>query len=333
MDRRAFSICLASGSVAVPHVARAQTVRTVKRIGILAAIPRTPELIGAEPTSPFVKALLRRLGELGYVYGEHYVTEPRGGEGKLELFPSLAAELVRLQVDVIVASGPTLPALHQATSKIPVVMAGAADPVGQGFAQGLGRPGRNFTGVSLQLVETTAKRLELLKELVPGSAPVAVLWDPRSGPRPLSWQAAESTARARGWRVLSLEVRDSSEIEGAFRAATNAGAGALFVLPVAVLDQNARRVAELAIENRLPAMYPLRSYVDAGGLMSYSADALEPWERAAVFVDRILKGAKPGELPIEQPTRFELVINLKAARSIGLAIPRTILLRANDLIQ
>ena len=261
------------------------------------------------------------------------MTEPRSGEGKLERLPSLAAELVRLQVDVIVGAGPALPALKQATSSIPVVMTGAADPVGQGFAQSLGRPGGNFTGVSLQLVETTAKRLELLKELVPGVAPVAVLWDPRSGSRPLSWQAAESAARERGWKLLLLEVRDAGEIEGAFKAATGARAGGLLVIPVPILDQHARRIAELATKSRLPAMYPLRFYVEAGGLMSYSADTIEPWQRAAVFVDKILKGAKPADLPIEQPTKFELVVNLKTAKALGITIPQSVLLRTDKVIE
>jgi hypothetical protein len=169
--------------------------------------------------------------------------------------------------------------------------------------------------------------------LAPGAAPVAVLWDPRSGPRPLSWQAAESAARERGWKLLSLEIRDAGEIEGAFNAATAARVGAVLVLPVPVLDQQARRIAELAAKNRLPAMYGLRLYVEAGGLMSYSLDLIDMFRRAAVFVDKILRGAKPGDLPFEQPTKFELVINLKAARSIGLAVPRAILARADEVIR
>ena len=181
------------------------------------------------------------------------MTEPRGAEGKPERFPNLAAELVRLQVDVIVAGGPTLPALKQATSTIPVVMAGAGDPVDQGFVQSLGRPGGNFTGLSLQSIELTGKRLELLKELVPGAAPVAVLWH-RAGLR--SWQAAEAAARERGWKLLSLEIRDAGEIEGAFKAATDARAGALLVFAGGLLDRHARRIAELAVKSRLPAMYP-----------------------------------------------------------------------------
>ena len=182
-----------------------------------------------------------------------------------------------------------LAALKQATSTIPVVMTGAGDPVGQGFVQSLARPGGNFTGLSLQSVETTGKRLELLKELVPGAAPVAVFWARFSLP---SWQAAEAAARERGWKLLSLEIRDAGEIEGAFKAATGARVGALLVLPGPLLDVQARRVAELAAKSRLPAMDALRFYVEAGGLISYSADLIEINHRAAIFVDKILKGAK-----------------------------------------
>jgi putative ABC transport system substrate-binding protein len=332
MDRRAFISTVALGPLAVPRVVLAQPARNIYRIGYLGSSPPASELAGPQPSNPNMAALLRGLRELGYVYGQHFVTEVRSGEGKLERFPGLASELVRLKVDLIVTSGPMLPAVKQATSTIPVVMIGAADPVAQGVAQSLGRPGGNFTGFSIQLVETTAKRLELLKELAPGAASVAVLWDPRSGP-PLSWRAAESAARERGWKLLSLEIKDPGEIEGAFKAAAAARAGAVLVLPSAVLDKQAHRIAELATKNRLPAVYGLRWYVEAGGLMSYSPDLIDLFRRAAVVVDKILKGARPGDLPFEQPTKFELVINLKAARSIGLAIPQSILARADEVIR
>ena len=243
--------------------------------------------------------------------------------------PGLAAELVRLQVDVIVAGGPTLPALKQATSTIPIVMVGSDDPVGRGLVRSLGHPGGNFTGMSRQGVEITGKRLELLKEMVPDTAPVGVLWD-RTGL--LSWQAAEAAARVRGWKLLSLEIRDAGEIEGAFKAATGARAGALLVIGGIALSQ-ARRVAELAARSRLPAMYELRPYVEAGGLISYDADLIESWRHAAVFVDKILKGAKPGDLPVEQPTKFELVVNRRAAKALGLTIPPAILQRADQVIE
>src|SRR5712692_2552013 len=289
MDRRAFIGSLALGTLAVPRAAAAQPARKVYRIGILSSSATSSDMVGPQPRYPFTNALLQGLRELGYVYGEHFVTEPRGGEGKPERFPDLAAELVRLRVDVIVSGGPTLAALKQATSTIPIVMTGAGDPVGRGFAQSLARPGGNFTGLSTQGPETTGKRLELLKELAPGAAPVAVLWDRRTGL--LSSQAAEAAARERGWKLLSLEIRDAGEIEGAFKAATRARAGALLVLAGGFFDRHAGRIAELAAKSRLPAMYVLRLFVEAGGLISYSADLVEIYRRAAVFVDKILKGA------------------------------------------
>ena len=331
MNRRAFISSVAFGAVAVPRVTPGQPVRKVSRIGILSLAATTSDLVGPQPRSAFVTALLRGLGELGYVYGEHFTTEPRAAEGRLERFPTLAAELVRLQVDVIVAAGPAVPALKQATSTIPIVMGGSSDPVGLGYVHSLGRPGANVTGLSLQAVETTGKRLELLGELVPTAAPVAVLWDRKSSLR--YWQAAEGAAKTRGWKLLSLEIRDASEIEAAFRTAIDARAGALLVTAAGVLVPNARRVAELAEKSRLPAMYELRLYVEAGGLMCYGADLTAIWRRAAVFVDKILKGAKPAALPIEQPSKFELVINLGAANSIGLAIPPAMLARADEVIR
>ncbi len=331
MDRRRFIGKLALGTLVVPRLAPAQPERKVYRIGVLNHITTTSDLIGPEPRQPSINALVQGLRELGYVYGEHYVTEPRGAEGKPERLPGLAAELVRLQVDVIVAPGPTLAALKRATSTIPVVMTGAGDPVAQGYVQSLSRPGGNFTGLSTQTQELVGKRLELLKELVPGAAPVAVLWDPRGGH--LSWEAAESAARKRGWKLLSLEIRDASEIEGALKRATAARAGAVLVFTGVVQDQQAQRIAELAARSRLPAMYGLRFYVEAGGLISYSVDLIANYRRVAVFVDKILKGVKPADLPVEQPTKFDLVINLKAARSIGLAIPPQLLSRADEIIR
>ena len=301
MDRRAFIGSLALGTLAAPHVARAQSARKVHRIGILSSTSATSDMVGPQPRSPSVNALLGRLRELGYVYGEHFVTEPRGGEGKPERFPDLATELVRLQVDVIVAAGPMLPALQQATSTIPIVTTGAGDPVASGTVQSLARPGGNITGLSLQLLETTGKRLELREHAVEVD--------------------------------LSLEIREANEIEGAFKTATGGRAGALLVVPGGLLDPHARRIAELAARSRLPAMYAFRFYVEAGGLISYGVDQIENNRRAAVFVDKILKGAKPADLPIEQPTKFELVINLKAAKSLGLTIPQPLLSRADEVIQ
>ena len=240
------------------------------------------------------------------------------------------AELIRLRLDVIVAAGPAHLALKQATSTIPVVMAASSDPVAQGLVRSLGRPGGNFTGLSFQSVETTGKRLELLKELVPGASLVAVLWSPSNLP---NWQAAEAAARQQRWKLLSIEIRDAGEIEGAFKTATAARAGALLVYAAGILYPHAQRVADLAARHRLPALYELRQYVEAGGLISYGAEVNDIWQRAAVFVDKILKGARPADLPIEQPSEFELVINLKTAQALGLSIPPSLRLRADEVLQ
>jgi putative ABC transport system substrate-binding protein len=335
IGRRSFIGSLALGVFSGPGVVHGQPGRNLYRIGILGSSMYTAsELAGPQPKSPFTSALLRGLRERGYVYGEHFVTETRSAEGKVERLPSLAAELVRLKVDVIVGGGPALRALKQATSTIPVVMVGAAAPVSQGLVQSLGRPGGNFTGLSFQLTETTGKRLELLKELAPGPAPVAILWDRLGAAGGTPWEAAQSAARQRGCALVSLDIREfAGKIEGALKAAGDAGAGALLVHPVALFDQNAAKIAELAVRRRLPAIYGLRVYVEAGGLMSYSADLIDMFQRAAVFVDKILKGARPADLPVEQPTKFDLVVNVKAAKAIGLTIPPPLLSRANEVLQ
>ena len=268
--------------------------------------------------------------ERGYEYGEHYVTVPRGGEGRTESYSELVADLVKAHVNVIVAGGPTLPAIMQATSTIPVVMVGGAlDPVKEGFAQTLGQPGQNVTGLSIQQVDTTAKRLEILKEVIP-AAIVAALWEPTSR---ASWQAAEAAAIARGWKIISLEVRDQRGIAHAFKTAVAQNAGALLVIGGGRLFGQRQQVVDLAAAHKLPAMYSLRQFVDQGGLMSYAANLVDSWRRAAVFVDRILKGSKPADMPIEQSTKFELVINVKTAKSMGITIPQTLLLRADELIE
>jgi len=334
MNRRVFIGSLAAlGTLAGPPNAQAQPARKVYRIGILGFAATTSDMIGPQPRRPSTIAFLRAMRELGYVYGRDFVTEPRGGEGRPELWAGQAAELVRLPVDVIVAAGVNLYTLKQATSTIPVVMAAASDPEGDGYVQSLRHPGGNITGLSLQEIETTGKRLELLKELVPSAAPVAVLWTHASRNSLRYWQAAESAARARGWKLLKLEIRDPGEIDGAFKAAAEAHAGALLDLATRLTFARARQVAELAARRRLPAMYDLREYVEAGGLISYGADVNDIWRRAATYVDKILKGAKPGDLPVEQPTKFELVINMKAAKGLGLTIPPSLLARADQVIQ
>jgi ABC-type uncharacterized transport system substrate-binding protein len=326
MERRTF-INLAA--LLVPRLARAQPTAKPYRIGVL-GLRETADIDGPTPRSPSTRALLRGLNELGYIYGTDFVTESRGAGGRPERFPGLVAELLRLHVDVILAPGPALPALKQATMSIPIIMAATLDPVSQGFVQSLRRPGGNFTGFSLQSVDVVGKRLELLKQLVPGAAPIAVLWDQSSL---VVWRAAELAGRERRWKLLSLEIRAAEEIDGAFKTATNGHAGALLASGAGLLFPNARRVAELAAKSRLPTMFELREFVESGGLISYGPDVIDIWRRAAVFVDKIFKGAKPADLPVEQPTRFELVINLKTAKALGLTIPPSVLGRADEIIQ
>ena len=319
---------LALGSLSVQGIGMAQPASKVYRIGLL-GLTRTADLEGPRPLGPSARALLSGMHRLGYVYGEHFITEPRGADSKPERYEALAAELAALPLDVIVGSGPTLIALKQATSTTPIVMAASLDPVGLGLVQSLRRPGGNITGLSLQSPDTVGKRLELLKEAAPGRAPIAVLWN---GDSVLNWQAADAAARLRGWKLQSIEIRDATRIDEAFKAATDARAGGVMVFGAGVLFPHARQVAQAAASSGLPAIYELRNYVDVGGLMSYGADINQIWRRAATFVHKILKGAKPGDLPVEQPTDFELIISLKAAQALGLSIPHALLLRADELI-
>jgi putative ABC transport system substrate-binding protein len=319
---------IGTGALWVASLAsHAQSARKVYRIGIF-GLGMVGDGLWPQPRSPTVAALLRGMRELGYVYGENFVTELRSAESRPERYPAAAAELVGLQVDVIVAPGPGLAALKQATSTLPIVMAGAVDPVGDGLVLSLGRPGRNFTGLSNQSVETTGKRLQLLKKMAPGAAPVAVLWDQTARQ---SLQAAESAARERGWKLLPIGVRAPGELEAAFKAATNAHAGALLVMGGLAFAQR-RRMVELAATHRLPAMYPNLDYAGLGGLIAYGADLNEIWRRAAAFVDKILKGARPADLPVEQPTKFGLAINLKSAKALCLTLAQALLLRADEVI-
>jgi ABC-type uncharacterized transport system substrate-binding protein len=330
MNRREFAARVALASLALSGAVSAQPARKLYRIGIL-GIGTTSDMTGPQPSWPSTKALLGGMRDLGYVYGEQYVTEPRGASGNPDRFPALAAELVQLKVDVILAGGgPSVPALKQVTATIPIVMAASADPVADGYVQSLAHPGGNITGFSLQSTEVTAKRFELLKELVPGPGPVAVFWN---GASIQGRKAAEAIAKERGWKVLPVEIRDASAIEAAFKMASDGHANAVLVFAAGVLFPRAPRVAELAAKSRLPAMYDLREYVDAGGLISYGANINQIWRQAAGFVDKILRGAKPGDLPIEQPTKFELVIKTKTAKALGLTIPQSLLLRADELIQ
>jgi putative ABC transport system substrate-binding protein len=326
MDRRSVFVSIGGAALAWPLPAGTQPSRKVARIGIVSVGGPSADMTGALPNNRNVRAFLRGMAELGYIYGRDLVTEPRG----IDNMPGVA-DLVGLQIDVIVASGAgtTLSLLKKATTKIPIVMTAAPDPVGEGFVQNLARPGGNFTGMSLQSLELTGKRLEPLKELVPSAETVGILWDSTS---PELWPAAQAFGQTRGWKLLSVEIRDVGEIEAAFKTATDAGTGALLVPASALLFSRSRQIAELAARRRLPTMYELRPFVDNGGLVSYGANIEDIWRRAATYVDKILRGASPAELPVEQPTKFELVINSRAAKALGLTISPSILIRADEVI-
>jgi putative ABC transport system substrate-binding protein len=276
--------------------------------------------------------LRRRLRELGYVEGKNIVIEYRYAEGKVERIPDLAAELVRLKVDVIVTSGGerTILAAKKASATIPIVFAGAGDPVGTGLVSSLARPGGNITGLSTMTPDLDGKRLELLKEAFPKVARVACLSGPRGN---LCLTELEAAAKALGLKVLSLEVRSLDDFEGAFARAKKERAEALITTPSPLINTQQRQVLDFAAKNRLPAMYQTSEWVEAGGLMSYAPNFTDLWRRAADYVDKILKDAKPADLPIEQPTKFEFLVNLKTAKQIGLTIPSNVLARADRVIR
>jgi len=327
VNRREF-IALVAGAAAWPIAPGAQPARKVARVGIVIIGGPTGDMTGPLPPNRTVRAFLRGMAEMGYVYDRDFVTEPRGIDAI-----GAVTELVGLQLDVIVATGggTTLSLLKQATATIPIVMTAASDdPVRLGLVQSLAHPGGNFTGMSLQNRELTGKRLELLKELVPGAEVVAVFWDSTDAGL---WQAASAAGQARGWKLLSVEIRDAAKIAAAFKTASNAGAKALLIPASGLLFSHASQIVELAALSRIPAMYELKPYVDVGGLVSYGANIEDIWRRAATYVDKILKGANPAELPIEQPTKFELVINKRAAAELGLIVPPSILIRADETIE
>jgi putative ABC transport system substrate-binding protein len=275
------------------------------------------------------------LWELGYVEGKNIAFEYRNAEGKLDRIPDLAAELVRMKVDVILTGGNSaIRASRKATSTIPIVMSHTADPVADGFVVSLARPGGNITGfTSSPGYELSGKRLELLKETLPRVTRVAVLRDPANLGTAQSLKETDAAAQPLKLRVESLEVRNSKDFEAAFQAAATTRAGALMVLAGGLFNTHRSRIVKLAAESRLPAMYSEPEYVLAGGLMSYATNIEDLYRRAATYVDKILKGANPADLPVEQPTKFEFIINLKAAKQIGLTIPPEVLARANKVIR
>jgi putative ABC transport system substrate-binding protein len=330
INRRTFLAGSGAVLLAAPFAAEAQQAAKIARIGWLATIN-----LAASPHLP--EAFRQGLRDLGYVEGRNVVIEYRSAEGKLEGLPTLAAELVALKVDVILA--PTIlaaVAAKQTTWTLPIVFDAATDPVGSGLVTSLARPGGNVTGLSILAPELVGKCLELLKQADPGVSRVAVLWQPGGlGERTEKDQLkeAEVAARALGVRLQFVEARGPADFDRAFSDMTRARAGALTVLLSPMLFNERRRLADLAAKNRLPAVYQLREFVDAGGLMAYGANVVDLYRRAATYVDKILKGAKPADLPVEQPSKFELVINLKTAKALGLTIPQSVLGRADEVIQ
>jgi putative ABC transport system substrate-binding protein len=329
MDRRAFVGMVGGGLLAAPLAVGAQQAAKGARIGYL-----SPNL-AASPHLP--EAFRQGLRDLGYVEGRNVVIEYRSAEGKPERLPALAADLVALKVDVIVAPGtPQALAARQATRTLPIVFATAADPVGSGLVTSLARPDGNVTGLSILAPELVGKRLELLTQAVPGVSRVAVLWQPGGHDERTDkdiLKDAEVAARALGVRLQFVEARGPADFDRAFSDMTRAHADALAVLTGLMFLNERRRLVALAAKNRLPQVYGGRDFVDAGGLMSYGPNLADLYRRAATYVDKILKGTKPGDLPVEQPTKFELVINLKTVKALGLTIPQAVLVRADEIIQ
>ena len=329
MDRRAFLGTIAGGLLAAPLAAGAQPAGKVYRIGYISnSPPNTPE------SSPFYEAFRQGLRERGWVEGRNAVIEWRFAEGRMERFPDLAADLVRLKVDLIVTTGgPAARAAKQATTTIPIVAVAVSDPVGQGFVASLARPGGNVTGLATLFPELAVKRLGLLKEILPGVSRVAVLWNAANPGNVIILRGVQAAARTLGVTLQSREVRGPDDFEAAFAKMSRERHDALMILDDPLLFQYRASIVDFAAKKRLPTMHPFRESVEAGGLIAYSVNLAELNRRAAEYVDKILKGADPAELPIEQPTEFELVINLKTAKALGLTIPPSLLQRADQVIE
>jgi putative ABC transport system substrate-binding protein len=326
MDRRRFLLTSLAGAVARPPAAGAQQTPKLPRVGILSEGDPGPN-----PTRERFESGLR---EHGYVPGTNVVLERRFADGRLERLADMAAELVRLGVDVIVApSERGAIAARQATTAIPIVMVVGVDPLGQGLTRSLARPDGNVTGFTADPgSDLIAKRLQLLREFVPSTRTIALLAEPLTGSA-ARFKPLEEAARAANVSLVKLNIRRPVELAGAFAAMTRARAGGLLVSGASVLYLSRRDISELALKHRLPAIYPLRDYTEVGGLVSYGVDVLDLFRRSGAYVGRILKGAKPSDLPIEQPTTFQLVINLKTAKALDLTIPPSLLARADQVIE
>lgn len=325
MIRKISSWLLATLLLTSVPLAGAQQSAKIPRIGYVGGTddPRTP--------GPFVDAFRQGLGDLGYIEGRNILIEYRSAEGKQDRYPSLVTELVQLKVDVLVSAIPgVIRAAKQSTKTIPIVMVTPVDPVATGLVDSLARPGGNVTGITRLTQELSGKRLELLKEVVPGIPRVGVLWTQGT----TGLKDHEAAARALKIQLQSLEVRGPNpDLEGAFQAAAKGRTSALITVRNPVLNRQRKQIAALAIKNRLPSMYEGSDYVEAGGLISYATNDADSFRRAATYVDKILKGTKPADLSVEQPTKYELVINLKTAKQIGLTIPQSVLYRADRVIK
>jgi putative tryptophan/tyrosine transport system substrate-binding protein len=324
LNRRDFIVLLGAGSAGWPLVANAQESGRVYRIGYLAF------LRGQDS-----ETVLQRLSELGYSEGRNVRFDYRSADGQAERLPQLAAELVRTGPDVLIAGFGTLTAqaAKAATATIPVVFTSVGDPIGAGVVASLNRPGGNVTGVSSEASDVVGKRLQILQECIPGKLTVAVLVNPDTPFSALALQELRTAADAKGLRVEVFEARTADQVPVAIEAASQAGAAGLITLEDPLIVGVRRQIAELVAKARLPAVYANRAFVEAGGLMSYGVDRRQLYRHAAAYVDKILRGAKPADLPVEQPTQFEFVINLKAAQSLGFTVPNTLLVSADQVIE
>ena len=299
-----------------------------------AKIPKIGYLAATATSATGLEGLQRELRKLGYAEGKNIGFESRHGEGNFDRLPALADELVRLKVDVLVTtSTPAAQAAKNASKTTPIVFLGVSDPVAAGLVDSLARPGGNVTGFTNIAPVLAGKRLELLKETVPKLIRVAVLWDPKAPGSTQQWKESQIPARELGLQLHSMEVSSADRYEGAFKEATKALSAALAVTQNPLTGPNRKLIADLAAKHRFPAIYPTKNVVESGGLMSYGPDLIEPYQRAAVMVDKILKGAKPADIPVEQPTKFDLMINFKTAKALGLTIPPVVMMRATKVIK
>ena len=327
--RRDLLVALGAGALVAPLACFAQQPDKVWRVGFLSARSR-PVSLDSDEYSGFPQGMR----ELGYVEGKNLVIDWRYAEGKYERLPDLVAELVRLKVDVIVAPGsPVISAAQKAGTSVPIVAVNAQDPVGSGFIKSLARPGGNITGLASLASDIGPKHLEMLLGMVPKLARVAVLVNFDNPSHPVTLKNIQAAAEKANAKAFPVDARTAPEIEKAFSAMTREKAGAVIVARDALFLQQARQIAELAAKNRLPTISGIREYMEAGGLIIYGPNSTDSFRRAATYVDKILKGAKPGDLPVEQPTKFELVVNMKTAKALGITIPQSILISADKVIE